>query len=102
LLGNARGEVRMKQRRNVLVCDDDPGTRHILKRMLERDHKVNVVQCETGLEALRLLSLGRFCLLILDLRMPGLDGIDTLDAIRYCAPLQNLPVVVLTADGRAE
>ena len=92
----------MKRRRNILVCDDDPGTRYILKRILEREHDVNVVQSETGREALRLLAIGHFSLLILDLRMPGLDGIETLDAIRSCTPLQGLPVVVLTADSRVE
>jgi CheY-like chemotaxis protein len=92
----------MRRRKEILVCDDDRGTRLILRRILEREHDVTVVEAPTGRDALRLLASSRFTLLILDLGMPGVDGFDTLDAIRSSAALQDLPVVVLTADGRAE
>jgi CheY-like chemotaxis protein len=84
----------------VLVCDDDPGTRLLLKRILARDHGALVTEAEDGRRAVELLAKSEFDLLVLDLIMPGLDGVGVLKSLR--ARSANLPVVILSGERRAE
>jgi CheY-like chemotaxis protein len=86
----------------VLVCDDDPGTRLLLKRILARDHGALVTEAEDGRRAIELLAEGEFDLLVLDLIMPGLDGVGVLQALRAQAAFADLPVVILSGERRAE
>jgi len=77
----------------VLLIDDDELTRSLVRDVLERaGHEV----CEAadGLEGLRELYAARADLVILDVRMPGLDGWETLARIRE---VSDVPVLMLTA-----
>lgn len=59
----------------IILADDDKGTRDLVRRALEMDGH-SVVMAEDGNEALGLLSPGGFELLVADVQMPGLDGIE--------------------------
>ena len=84
----------------VLVADDDPTTRTFLKRLLLRDFDCAVTEVEHGLEALAQLDTERYSVLLLDVHMPFMGGIETLRVIRGSAH-SSLPVIMLTAE-RAE
>ncbi|HEX2028403.1 MAG TPA: response regulator [Nitriliruptorales bacterium] len=79
---------------NILVVDDDPGIRGVLEVALS-DYRT--LFAEDGVEALELLARQRVDLILLDLMMPRLDGIETLRRIRGDARLRDIPVVLLTA-----
>ncbi len=83
----------------LLVVDDEPMLREILKDGLE-SMGYFVEAADTGMEALRILQQdpGRFDLVILDMNMPGWDGLDTLNRLREVR--QDLPAVLAT--GYAE
>jgi DNA-binding response OmpR family regulator len=85
----------------VLICDDDPSTRFVLKRILVRECDVEVEEAGSGLEAVRLLITGTFHLLFLDLQMPGIDGHETLQTIRGSA-IRDLPVVIVSGERESE
>jgi DNA-binding response OmpR family regulator len=80
----------------VLVVDDEPMVREILARYLERDgYRVEVAS--DGEEALRATKMTSFDLLLLDLMLPGRDGVDVFRAIQGH---QDPPaVIMLTAKG---
>ncbi len=59
----------------ILLADDDKGTRDLVRRALEMDGH-SVVMAEDGNEALVALTPGGFELLVADVQMPGLDGIE--------------------------
>jgi len=81
---------------HVLVVDDEPGVRRLLKAMLElRGH--GVALAEDGEQALRSIERSRPSLVITDLRMPGLSGQKLLQRLKAAQPL--LPVVVISAFG---
>lgn len=82
----------------VLVCDDERGTRLVLKRVLTRELGWIVLECENGAQALDSLKAQNIDLLLLDVNMPVLDGVGTVKAIREAPGLANLPVVMLTHD----
>jgi len=85
--------------KTVLVVDDDPTQRRLLQAVLEKQgHQVKCAEDgEAGLAAVR---NGGVDVVMLDMVMPGMDGIETLEAIK--ARESELPVIMLTAHGGIE
>jgi DNA-binding NtrC family response regulator len=82
----------------VLIVDDEVGPRESLRMVLSPDFRV--LSASGGEEALAILRRERVDVVTLDLRMPGLDGTETLKKIREIDPDVN--VVILTAFGSKE
>lgn len=83
---------------HALIVEDEITTRVLLRRILTREFGCDVTECQNGLEALELLSRERVDFVVLDLRMPVLDGVETLEAIRRSPGHGSLPVVVMTVE----
>jgi CheY-like chemotaxis protein len=81
----------------VLVADDDPVVRFVLKRLLTSTLKCVVDEAADGGEALRAIAKTDYRLVLLDLRMPVFDGLQTLGQIRSNPKSATLPVVVLSS-----
>ena len=85
----------------ILVAEDDSATRRLIRAVLERSqYKVAAVQ--SGLEALRALDSYQPELVLLDIRMPGIDGIETCRRIRDLPGGDGMPIIFLTSDTRDE
>jgi len=82
---------------NVLIVDDEPMTRSLLRRVLIREFSCTVVEATDGLEALSVAGAKPVNLIVTDLRMPVMDGIELLEALRQFPPLAAIPVVMMTA-----
>ena len=86
-------------RRRVLIADDNRTNRMILEQILKSAGYVVDVASD-GEAALEHLASGRHRAAVLDLRMPGLDGINLLRRYRQLLPVgQRVPIVMLTADA---
>ncbi len=84
--------------RSILVVEDDPTVAEVVVRYLERDgHDVCAV--DDGIAALEAVRVEHPRLMVLDLMLPGLDGLEVCRRVRDVAPL---PVVMLTARGEEE
>jgi CheY-like chemotaxis protein len=82
----------------VMVVDDEPDVR-LIARVVLTAAEFEVLEVESGEEALAQLTGGRAPdVVLLDVRMPGLDGWEVLQQIRSDPALAQLPVVVFTAD----
>jgi CheY-like chemotaxis protein len=81
----------------ALIVDDEPTVRLLLSRILRRDVDCEVTEATNGIEALDLLASQRYDFVVLDVMMPIMDGIETLETIRRTPDLRNLPVMVLSA-----
>jgi len=79
----------------VLVADDDPTVRTLLKRALERDG-FDAVLATNGREAIEQIRRLDIAVLLLDLTMPVLDGLETLREIRADDRSRTLPVILIT------
>jgi two-component system sensor histidine kinase RpfC len=90
------------RRLSVLVADDNPTNREVLGKILERaGHGVTLVA--DGDLALDAMEAGSFDIVLLDRNMPGLSGLETLQAIRLMTRgRERLPVVMLSADVTLE
>lgn len=78
----------------ILVVDDEPGVCDILKKILEQE-KYTVFTATSGARALNLLKKEAVGLILLDIKMPRMDGIDFLQALRKKD--KNVVVIILTA-----
>lgn len=84
----------------VLVVDDEPHIGRIIKTRLEQG-PFAVTLAETGSAALEALEeASRVDLLILDLMLPGMSGLDVLRTVRQDARWATLPCLILTAAGQ--
>jgi len=81
---------------NILLVDDQPANLLALQAMLE-DLGQNLVQARSGEEALRHLLHDDFAVILLDVRMPGLDGYQTARLIRGRDRSRYTPIIFLTA-----
>ncbi len=80
----------------ALVVDDEPDVRWLLTRVL-RDKGLEVVTAEDSLAALEQIPREPPDVILLDLKMPGLDGIQVLEQVKRMDP--HMPVVIVTAYG---
>lgn len=85
----------------ILIVDDDAANRELLKRRLARAG-YSSTSVESGEEALEILKTQRFDLILLDLLMPGISGLETLEVIQKSARLRTIPVIMISAADDAE
>ena len=83
----------------VLLVDDERNIRLTVSQTLE-DMGLTVHTVSNGEEALKRLRAETFGLVLLDLKLPGMDGMEVLRRIRTAQP--DLPVIILTAHGSIE
>jgi two-component system alkaline phosphatase synthesis response regulator PhoP len=82
--------------RTILVVDDEPGIVTIARDYLDRAG-FRVITAGNGTDALRLARTERPSLLVLDLMLPGMDGLDVTRALRGDPATRRLPIIMLTA-----
>jgi two-component system, NarL family, invasion response regulator UvrY len=79
----------------VLIADDHAIVRHGLKQLIAETKDMTVAaEADSGLEALRIIRGGKLDVVLMDISMPGKNGIETLKQIRSERP--DLPVVILS------
>lgn len=83
----------------ILVVDDEPPILDLVRFTLE-DAEVRVVEASDGVEALALARRLRPDLILLDVHMPRLDGLEACRQIRRDPALAQTPIVMLTAAGQ--
>lgn len=85
---------------HLLVVDDDVNFARLLERMLSNGGYL-VTWAESGERALELLAETQFDLVLLDIRMPGIDGFETCRRIKCDPDTIAIPVIFMTAEGRS-
>ncbi|HMV30641.1 MAG: ATPase, T2SS/T4P/T4SS family [Gemmatimonadales bacterium] len=90
------GPVAAPGQTQVLVADDDPQMRRLVRAVLEREGMA-VAEAKDGLDALDLVAQRRFDLIVLDMDMPRLDGLGVLEELGHSVQTTQIPVIVLTA-----
>ena len=87
--------------RTILVVDDFDDTRLLLRTWLERKG-FRVIEAEDGLQAVAVAQKERPDLIIMDMMMPGMNGLDATQRIREYQALRQTPIVAVSAYGANE
>ena len=83
----------------ALVVDDSPMIRHMVRMSLADIVELTVVDAGTGLEAIERLMVHGADLVVLDLNMPDMHGLEVLRFVRGHGNFASLPIIVLTTRG---
>lgn len=104
--------IDMKNMKKILLADDDPKDIELTLAALDEYHLANrVVEVRDGAEAMDYLHCkGQFAdrvpgnpiVILLDLKMPKMDGLEVLRQIKDDAALKTIPVVMLTSSGQEQ
>ncbi len=86
----------------ILVVDDFPTMRRIIKNLLKDLGYENVDEAEDGVMGLEKLRNGNFDIVVSDWNMPNMDGLEMLKAIRADSVLAKLPLLMVTAEAKKE
>jgi carbon storage regulator CsrA len=93
--------ARVKRRRKVLIVDDSPADRHLYRRFLNQGPSdvFDICEAPNGSEGLSRCREEKPDCILLDYRLPDLDGIGFLDALLQAKDMPAVPVVMLTGMG---
>jgi CheY-like chemotaxis protein len=89
--------TRTADRMRVLVADDEPITRMLVKLLLERDH-YEVLEATNGRQAVEIAAREQPDLTLIDLNMPEMDGYEAIRRMRTDVSLAAMPIIVLTGE----
>ena len=87
---------------SILAVDDEPFNLDLIEAAFEEYSNVSLTYAENGQEALNYLDIMVFDVVLLDISMPGMDGLEVLSMIRKNPKLEQLPVLMVTANAEKE
>ena len=90
--------MRTSDRINILMVDDSATNLLALESILQGPDR-NLVRASSGEDALRYLLSNEVAVILMDVYMPGLDGLETAELIRGRERSKNIPIIFLTADS---
>jgi len=85
--------------RRALVVDDQPSIRRVVRAYLETVQKCTVVEAVNGVDAIKQLQGAAFDIIITDLVMPEMTGLELLGYIKRHAHFRHIPVIMLTSQS---
>ena len=99
---NRRKNYMAEGKRTILIVEDEMVNRELLRMMLQEEYEL--VMAETGAQALTAISeqADLLSLILLDLNLPDMKGVEILRLLRADPVTSSLPVIVMTADQNAE
>lgn len=95
-------QVLDEQVTSILVVDDNPGDRRLIRRLLQRYKHYRIHEAASGKEALRVIQDHKPDLVITDLTMPELDGFALIEKLKHDPATSSIPIVVVSAKTLTE
>lgn len=86
-------------RKKVLIVDDEPTTVQLLEYVLEKNN-YDSISAFSGLKAIEKVKEEKPDLILLDVMMPGMDGIEVCQTLKEDASTKDIPIIFLTALGQ--
>ncbi|NOZ90771.1 MAG: response regulator [Epsilonproteobacteria bacterium] len=82
----------------VLIVDDDAFNRQLIISLLSKIPTIDYIEAQNGIEALEILASNNIDIILLDLHMPKLNGIDTIKEIKKNIIDSLIPIIIITTD----
>lgn len=86
-------------RKKILIADDEESVRYSFKKLF-RDPAYEIIEAVNGLDALSVIKKEKPDLVLMDIEMPGMSGLDAIQRVKTMNP--QLPVIIITAFGTTE
>ncbi len=84
----------------ILVVEDSVSTRSLIVSTLEAIDNLVVVESESGFGALKLIPQGKFDLIITDINMPNINGLELVSFVKKDPRYESIPLIIVTTEGR--
>jgi len=85
------------QSATILIVEDDAAIRHFLQQLIEEETPYNTVVLDDGLTALEKAPHINPCLMLLDYRLPGINGLELYDRLQGKDDIRNIPAIMMSA-----
>jgi two-component system chemotaxis response regulator CheY len=85
--------------RPILIAEDSAVTRAFLVSSLEELENFEIVEASTGFEALKQLPRKKFSLIITDINMPDINGLELINFVKSNINYRDIPLIVVTTEG---
>ena len=86
----------------ILIVEDSPTMRQLMLFSLKKLSDVDLIEASDGVDALRKLPEEKFDLVLTDINMPVMDGLKLLTMMKNNPTYKDIPVIVITTEGRDE
>ena len=84
----------------ILIVEDSRASRELVAATVEGISELEAVSTSSGLEALKMLTRERFALIITDINMPDLNGLELIRFVKQSPLHQDTPLFIVTTEGR--
>jgi two-component system chemotaxis response regulator CheY len=89
--------------KSVLIVEDSATTRAMIRAVIEdMEEDFTALEASTGFEALKLLPQGSFDLIITDINMPDVNGLELIHFVKTNPNYQHIPMVIVTTERSSE
>lgn len=85
---------------NILIAEDSPAMRAFMVSALESAGDYEIVEASSGFEALKQLPRKNFHLIITDINMPDINGLELIHFVKNSESYKMIPLMVVTTEGR--
>jgi two-component system chemotaxis response regulator CheY len=92
----------MSEAKKVLVVEDSPAMRQLIRFALSKLKDLEVVEANDGVDGLSKLSGQKFQLLVVDINMPIMDGLKLIDMVRKNIEHKDVPILIITTESAEE
>lgn len=84
----------------ILVVEDSVSTRSLIVSTLEAIDNLVIMESESGFDALKMIPQGKFDLIITDINMPNINGLELVSFVKKNSRYESIPLIIVTTEGR--
>src|SRR4030042_3310681 len=93
---------RERRSKSILIVEDSATTKALIKAIVEEMGDFNTVEAGSGFEALKILPTQEFDLVITDINMPDINGLELISFMKNNPRYNNLPVIIVSTERSEE
>lgn len=85
--------------KKILIAEDSPTMRALIRATLEAEDDFEIIEAANGFEALRLLPREKVDLIITDINMPDINGLELINYVRKSPSYHEVPLFIISSEG---
>ncbi len=88
--------------KTILIVEDSPTTRALIRAVIDELEDFGTVEASTGFEALKMLPQQEYDLIITDINMPDINGLEFINFVRGNARYSHIPIIIVSTERSEE